>query len=66
MKVTVNGELRELPEDTTILGLLTALGAPPTGVAVAQNGEVVPRGEHVSRQLAAGDRVEVIRAVGGG
>ncbi len=64
--IHVNGEPREVPSGTTIATLVVALGAHPEGVAVAVNGEVVPRAEHHARALAAGDRVEVIRAVGGG
>ncbi len=64
--VHVNGEPRDVPVGTTITGLVRLLGAPPEGVAVALNGEVVPRAEHPARALAPGDRVEVIRAVGGG
>ena len=44
--------------------LVGVLGA--QGVAAAVNGEVVPRAQHSAHRLAEGDRVEVIRAVGGG
>ncbi|MDP2308096.1 MAG: sulfur carrier protein ThiS [Pseudomonadota bacterium] len=64
--VHVNGEAREVPAGTTIVALVRLLGAPPEGVAVALNAEVIPRAEHGQRVIVAGDRVEVIRAVGGG
>lgn len=66
MTVHVNGEPREVPEALTLRGLVEWLGANPQAVAVAVNGEVVPRAEHVGRPVVEGDRVEVIRAVGGG
>ena len=66
MQVLVNGSAKELPADTTLRGLIELLGAAPEGIAVAVNGEVVPRREHADRVLAEGDKVEVIRAVGGG
>ena len=66
MKLHVNGVERELDEGCTIAALLAALGLTRDGVAVARNGAVVPRGEHASTALKAGDRVEVIMAVGGG
>ena len=66
MKATVNGEAREVAEGTTLRALVESLGLHPGAVAVAVNGEVVPRAEHTHRTVAAGDRVEVIRAVGGG
>lgn len=66
MRVLVNGEPREVPAVTTVSALLEALGAHPEGVAVAVNAEVVPRGLRAERRLSEGDRVEIIRAVGGG
>ncbi len=66
MQVRINGEERALAEGTTIAALLVELELPADGVAVAVNLDVVPRGQHAERLLAAGDRVEIIRAVGGG
>ncbi len=66
MKATVNGEARQVEEGTTLRALVEALGLHPGAVAVAVNGEVVPRAEHAGRTVGEGDRVEVIRAVGGG
>lgn len=62
----VNGEARDVPAGTTVAGLVALVGAHPEGVAVAVNGEVVPRATHARHALRDGDRVEVIRAVGGG
>jgi len=64
--VIVNGEPREVAAGTTVEGLLLQLGQPPEGVAVAIAMQVVPRGERARRRLEPGDRVEVLRAVGGG
>ena len=57
-----------MPDDGTVLALLSDLDVEPgeRGVAVAVNGEVVPRQEWVSKGLTAGDRVELVRAVQGG
>jgi sulfur carrier protein len=65
MQVRVNGEAREIAP-CSVSELLAALGASAEGVAVAVNGTVVPRSERDGRPLREGDRVEVIRAVGGG
>jgi sulfur carrier protein len=64
----VNGEPRELPPGAKIADVLTMLDASPsqTGVAVAVNGEVVPRGRWSSRLIDEDDRVEVLNAIGGG
>jgi sulfur carrier protein len=68
MRVLVNGEARELVPGTTIAGILGSLpGAPEGGgVAVALDGEVVPRGRWQDTELSEGARVEVVVAVQGG
>jgi sulfur carrier protein len=64
----VNGESLELPAGAKIADVLTILDASPsqTGVAVAVNGEVVPRGNWTSTVIDEDDRVEVLNAIGGG
>jgi sulfur carrier protein len=65
--VTINGERRELGERVTIEAAVRAAGAPDgRGVAVALDGEVVPRGEWASTEVRDGQQVEVLRAVQGG
>jgi sulfur carrier protein len=66
MIVTVNGEERSLPADATLGTLLEDLAAPARGVAVAINGEVVPRGEWAATVLEEGVRIEVVAAIQGG
>lgn len=68
MNVIVNGDEKAMPEGTTIEALLVALGAPQSGrgVAVAKDGEVVPRSQWHRTMLAAGDQLEVLSAVQGG
>ena len=65
--VHVNGERRELPDGSTVDAAVREAGAPAArGVAVAVDGEVVPRGEWESTGLREGQQVEVVRAVQGG
>lgn len=66
MIVSVNGERRELPSGTTIASLVEDLSAPRRGVAVAIDGQVVPRGEWHETPLAEGAHVEVVAAIQGG
>jgi len=68
MKVSMNGEPRELGEGASVLDAVAASGAEPggRGVAVAVDGEVVPRGEWDAFELRDGQRVEVLQAVQGG
>jgi sulfur carrier protein len=66
VQVWINGEQRELVDGARVRDALTALGAPENGVAVAVDGEVVPRADWSSVALADGARVEVLTAVQGG
>ena len=66
MQITVNGELREVPGGITVRGLIEILGLTAGPVAVERNREVVPRAEHLSTELAAGDVLEIVLFVGGG
>lgn len=66
MQVTVNGEGHEVREGITVRGLIEQLMLTDGPVAVERNGEVVPRAEHASTALAAGDVLEVVHFVGGG
>jgi len=64
--ITLNGKPHDLSEQTSVVGLLAALDINPQQVAVAVNGEVVPRGTWADSKVAEGDVVEIVRAVGGG
>ena len=55
-----------MPPGATVEVLVAELGLGERRLAVAVNRSVVPRRHYASRQLAAGDRVEILEAVGGG
>ncbi len=64
--VTVNGKPREIDAEIDVAAFLQALEIDPRTVAVARNGEVVPRDQHASVTVREGDSVEIVRMVGGG
>jgi sulfur carrier protein len=66
MFIQVNGTEREVPDGATVTEMLTALGVPPRGVAVAVDGAVVARTEHDRTVVPDGADVEVLTAVQGG
>ena len=68
MNLLVNGDNVELESDVTVASLVEQVTDRPggKGTAVAVNGEVVPRGRWPAVSLVEGDRVEVLKAVGGG
>ncbi len=68
MKVELNGALVALPEGAALTEAIEASGANPEqrGVAVAIDGEVVPRSEWGRTSLREGQKVEVLAAIQGG
>lgn len=67
MNVKVNGSDSELAGGTTVLNVVEKTVDPNgAGIAVALNGEVVSRSRWNDTELADGDRVEVLGAIGGG
>jgi sulfur carrier protein len=66
MRITVNGTARDMPEGTTVKGLVEQLGLAGGPVAVEKNLEVVPRAEHASTVVGEGDVIEIVHFVGGG
>jgi sulfur carrier protein len=66
MHVLVNGQAREVPGRLTIEGLLAYLGVSLQAVVVERNGGVLERKNHARVEVEAGDRLEIVRFVGGG
>ena len=66
MRLILNGASREVPELATVADLAAWLKLPAFGSAVELNGEVVPRTRHPSTPIGEGDRLEIVRLVGGG
>lgn len=66
IRITLNGEGRQVPAATSVAELLDLLALPGPRVAVERNQEIVPRARFADEILAEGDRVEVVQLVGGG
>ncbi|PWR10215.1 thiamine biosynthesis protein ThiS [Micromonospora acroterricola] len=66
MELTVNGVGRTVPGDASVADLVRDTIGQQRGVAVAVNGEVVPRAGWPATTLRDGDRVEVLTAAQGG
>lgn len=64
--MTVNGEVREAPEGTTLEGLIGMLSLAPERLAVEHNRRVVRRAEWPDLSLSDGDVIEIVHFVGGG
>jgi sulfur carrier protein len=66
MQIQVNGERRELRDESRLSDLLKELSLAPERVAVELNHQVVRRNEWPNTILKEGDRVEIVHFVGGG
>ena len=65
MKLTINGESREVAAGT-VLSLLEELGLHPQGTVVERNRQIVDREAFRDTDLSEGDVLELVRLVGGG
>jgi thiazole synthase len=66
MLVCVNGEEREFSEDSTIADVVAALSLTGKKIAVELNREILPFDQYGVHALNAGDRLEIVHAIGGG
>ncbi len=64
--VSVNGREQELPGELTVPELVRRLDIRFPRIAVAHNGTVLRQEEHAATVVRDGDRVEIVRMVGGG
>lgn len=64
--ILLNGREHPCRPGTSVAELLADLGSGGRGVAVERNGAVIPKERHAATVLQSGDRVEVVRLVGGG
>ncbi len=65
IRVTVNGEDRDVPAGSTVTSLLAEANLQPRQVAVEVNRRL-RRGQAYDEALAAGDTIEIVTFVGGG
>lgn len=66
IKIIVNGKERFVAESTTVLGLLNELDINLQGIAVELNLEIAPKSKFAETILKDGDKIEIVRMVGGG
>ena len=66
MEITLNGEPTIVPENATAFQLLDIAGLAGKRVAIEINCEIVPRSTYETRNLQTGDKIEIVRAIGGG
>ncbi|HEY0906947.1 MAG TPA: sulfur carrier protein ThiS [Methylophilus sp.] len=67
MQILVNGNSMQLPETvSTVLALVEHMQLVGKRIAIERNGDIVPRSQLAATPLQAGDKFEIVGAVGGG
>ncbi len=67
MRIVVNGTEQDAPRPgASVADLLARLGVDAATVVVERNREIVDRDRYGQERLAEGDRIEIVRFVGGG
>ncbi len=66
MRIIINGEQREVPDQLTLSDLIRHLSLAPERLAVEFNRRVVRRADWPNTTLSEGDQLEIVHFVGGG
>ena len=66
MNILLNGENHEISDSCTAAALVEQLSLTGKRIAMEVNLDIVPRSEYAAYQLNAGDKVEIVHAIGGG
>jgi len=66
LEIELNGEARQVRPGASVGDLVEQLGIASQAVALAVNRQVVPRQQWNERLLARQDKVDIVRAIGGG
>lgn len=66
MEIIVNGKPREVAEQLSAAELIDQLGMAGKRLALEINREIIPRSTFAEHRIQAGDRIEIVQAIGGG
>ena len=66
ISIELNGEARTVADSDSVQDLIDALSLTNQALAIAVNREVVPRAKWREHRFVSGDKVDVVRAIGGG
>ncbi len=66
MKISVNGDIREYSDNNVVADVVADLDLTGKRIAVELNKEILPFDQYASQLLKAGDRLEIVQAIGGG
>jgi sulfur carrier protein len=66
MKITCNGEIKNIDPGTSLVTLIKDLDLNPDTVVAECDGRIINRDEYDTLELTEGNVIELVRFVGGG
>ena len=66
IKIFINGDLKKFPSETNIVSFLESLNISSKHIAIEINENLVFRSDWQETNLKDGDKVEIVKAIGGG
>ena len=66
IKIFVNGDLKKFPQETNIVSLLETLNISSKHIAIEINESLIFRSDWEKTNLKDEDKVEIVKAIGGG
>ena len=66
IKIFINGDLKKFPKETNIVSLLEILNISSKHIAIEINESLIFRSDWQETNLKDGDKVEIVKAIGGG
>ena len=66
IKIFINGDLKKFPSETNIVSVLESLNISSKHIAIELNENLVFRSDWQETNLKDGDKVEIVKAIGGG
>jgi sulfur carrier protein len=66
INISVNNESKQIATNTSLSDAITQWGFGETKIAVAINGDFVPRSTYAEKIILVGDKIDIVKPVGGG
>ncbi len=66
IKIFINGDLKKFPKEINIVSVLESLNISSKHIAIEINENLVFRSDWQETNLKDGDKVEIVKAIGGG
>ena len=66
IKISLNNETKEIVANTLLIDAITQWGFSDMKIAIAINGQFVPRSTYALQEIMSGDQIDIVKPIGGG